>query len=83
MSAPGTKSSTNALFLRMSPPNNLRNERLSAVLDEAALKSIEAIKAERIKMFGKPLTTTVDELPDDVFAWIGFPRIMRHPGSTG
>jgi hypothetical protein len=77
MAAPGTKSDEIALFLRMNPPNNLRSERLSAVLDRSALKSIDAIKAERIKVFGKELTTSVDELPDDVFARIAFPRIMR------
>ena len=77
MAAPGSRSHTGAQFLRMSPLNNLRNERLSAVLDASALKSIQAIKAKRRRMFGKPLTTTVDELPDDVFARVGFPRIMR------
>lgn len=71
------KSHSNVQFLRMSPPNNLRNERLSAELDDAALNLIEATKADRIKKFGKPLTTSVDELPDDVFSRIGFPRIMR------
>lgn len=65
------------LILRMHPPNNLRNERLSAKLDNMAHESIEAIKAERIKMYGKPLTTTVDELPNEVFAQVAFPRILR------
>lgn len=77
MSPPGSRSSAHGRVLRLSPPNNVRDRRLSANLDDWALKSIEAIKAKRIKMFNNPLTTTVDELPDDVFAQVAFPRIMR------
>ncbi|SFO44326.1 hypothetical protein SAMN04487859_1615 [Roseovarius lutimaris] len=77
MTAPGSRPNTSSLFLRMHPPDNVRDERLSAYLNDLALKSIEDIKAKRVKMYNKPLTTTVDELPDDVFTQIAFPRIMR------
>lgn len=77
MTVPGSRSCASGLALRMSPPNNVRDSRLSANLDDWALKSIETIKAKRVEMFNNPLTTTVDELPDDVFAQVAFPRIMR------
>lgn len=77
MPSPGSTTHRGSPFLRMYPPNNVRDERLSAYLDDLALESIEAIKAKRIKSYGKPLTTTVDELPDDVFAHVAFPRILR------
>ncbi|MFG1464288.1 hypothetical protein V5F77_15460 [Xanthobacter sp. DSM 24535] len=77
MAAPGSRNYQSSQFLRMQPPNNKRNERLSASLDKKALTSIEALKAERVKKFGNPLTTSVDELPDDVFAHVAIPRIMR------
>lgn len=77
MAAPGSRSNTSCQALRMNPPNNLRDERLSANLKDWALKSIEATKAKRVETFNKPLTTTVDELPDEVFAQVAFPRIMR------
>jgi hypothetical protein len=77
MLVPDTKYHVNQVFLRMYPPNNLRKIHLSTVLDETACKSIKNIMGSRTKHYGKPLTTTVDELPDDVFARIGIPRIMR------
>lgn len=78
MSPPGAKSySMDSRFLRLHPPNNARSERLQTVLNEAALTSIDAIKGKRLEMFGKPLTTTVDELPDDVFTQLAVPRIIR------
>ncbi|WP_188130042.1 restriction endonuclease [Roseovarius litoreus] len=77
MAAPGSRAIAHGRALRLSPPDNMRDSRLSANLDDWALKSIEIIKAKRVEMFNNPLTTTVDELPDDVFAQVAFPRIMR------
>ncbi|NOB36308.1 hypothetical protein GTF64_17185 [Roseobacter sp. HKCCD8421] len=77
MATLGSKPYNDGPMLRMHPPHNTRDERLSAELDEISLSSIEAAKAKRIEQFRKPLTTTVDELPDAVFAQVAFPRIMR------
>lgn len=77
MSGPGSRARKSGQELRMTPPCNARDRRLSVCLDKWALNAIEAIKARRIKKYGKQLTTSVDELPDEVFTQVAFPRIMR------
>lgn len=68
--------SSNTRYLRLFPPSPA-DTHISARLDDAAITAIRNIEAWRLNKFGKTLTDTVDELPDDVRASFAVPRIMR------
>lgn len=69
------QSQSNAVNLRMNPKGD-REARASALLRPADIEAILAIQKWRVSQYGKPLTTIVDELPDDVLAEIALPRIL-------
>ncbi|WP_197464507.1 hypothetical protein [Thalassospira xiamenensis] len=63
-------------YLRMSPPR-AAERRCSAPLSSEDIAAIMAIMARRQERYGKPLTTTVDELPPEVRSRVAIPRLIR------
>jgi hypothetical protein len=62
--------------LRMSPPRD-PERRCSTGLSEQEASSIQSLIHKRMKLFGKPATDTVAELPDEIRARKATPRIIR------
>lgn len=65
-------------YLRLTPPGRAYHEGgISEELTVEEMRSINALMAERVAMYGKPLTDTVAELPDGVHYRKAVPRIVR------